>query len=425
MFNLLIVGLNHRTAKLDIRQMAAFNAEKLPVGLNHLSGCPGILESMIVSTCNRVEILSSIDPQADVVQSIESFLSESSGIGLAELQSALYRHRDEQAVRHLFRVASSLDSMVLGEPQILGQLKSCYTAAVDAKNVGSALNGLLQSAFRTAKRVRSETNIGEYPVSVSSAAVELVRKIFGDLQKKSILIVGAGKMGEAAIRHLADSGAKSVYLTNRSPEAARELASRFNGMPVPFGELTDWISRVDIVITSTGASEMLIDRAMVQRIMVQRKNAPIAFIDISVPRNIDPAIGSIDNVFCYDIDDLAAVVEANLHERVKASATAEKIIDQEVQVFCNRAKSSSIGPVVKQVQGGIEEICRSELERSLKKLGPQEPKQVQELEKMIARIAGKIAHPLVVQLRNNPDSLNESAYMNLVNHLIGPKDSEE
>lgn len=423
MLNLVLIGLNHRTAKLDIRQMASFNAEDLPEGLRRLASSPGILESMIVSTCNRVEILSTVDPKSEAMDSIELFLSESSGIELEQLKSSLYRYRDEEAVRHLFRVASSLDSMVLGEPQILGQLKSCYTVAVDSRTVGSSLNSLLQSAFRIAKRVRSETSIGEYPVSVSSAAVELVRKIFGDLQKKSMLIVGTGKMGEAAVRHLADAGARAIYLTNRSPEAAKELAARFNGIPVPFEEMKTWLSRVDIVFTSTGASELLIDLPMVQHVMHERKNAPIAFIDISVPRNIDPAIGTIDNVFCYDIDDLAAVVEANLHERVKAASTAEKIVDQEVQTFCARAQSSKVGPVAQQVQGRIEEICRTELERALKKIGPQEPKQVQELERMISRIAGKIAHPLLMQLRSSPEPASD-AYMDLINRLIKTKDAE-
>ena len=315
--------------------------------------------------------------------------------------------------------------MVLGEPQILGQLKSCYSTAVNLHTVGSALNSLLQWAFRIAKRVRSETSIGEYPVSVSSAAVELVRKIFEDLQKISILVVGTGKMGEAAIRHLADTGAKAIYLTNRSPEAARDLAERFNGIAVPFENLIEWIARVDVVITSTGASETLIDRSMVQRVMHDRKNAPLAFIDISVPRNIDPGVGTIENVFCYDIDDLAAVVEANIHQRIKAAAKAEKIVDQEVQAFCAKAKSSDVGPVVKQVQGRIEEICKTELERYLRKTGPQEAKQMQELETMISRIAGKIAHPLVVQLRSAPDSVNESAYMDLIKRILKTKEGPE
>jgi glutamyl-tRNA reductase len=296
--------------------------------------------------------------------------------------------------------------------------------AVDAHTVGTSLNSLLQSAFRIAKRVRSETSIGEYPVSVSSAAVELVQKIFGDLQKKSILVVGAGKMGEVAIRHLADSGARAIYVTNRSREAALDLASRFNGLAIPFGELGEWISRVDIVITSTGATEMLIKRSMVQSAMHARKNAPIAFIDISVPRNIDPGIGTLENVFCYDIDDLAAVVEANLHERVKAAEAAEKIIEQEVQAFWWKAKLMDVGPVAKQVQGRIEEICKTELEKSLKKIGPQEPKQVQELERMISRIAGKIAHPLLMQLRNDPESLDDSAAKELIKRIFKTKDAE-
>jgi glutamyl-tRNA reductase len=425
MFNLLLIGLNHRTAKLNVRQLASFNAEQLLEGLKRLSEYPGIRESMIVSTCNRVEILSSVDDFSGAVDSIESFLSEYSGIERPQLQPMLYRYQDELAVRHIFRVASSLDSMVLGEPQILGQLKSCYGTAVDAQTVGSSLNSLLQSAFRIAKRVRSETSIGEYPVSVSSAAIELLCKIFGDLQRQSILIVGAGKMGEAAIRHLADIGAKAIYVTNRSPEAARELAARFNGLAVPFGELSQWICRVDIVITSTAASDMLITRPMVQSLMHERKNAPLAFIDISVPRNIDPEIGSIEDVFCYDIDDLGAVVEANLHERVKAASTAEKIIDQEVQAFCMKAKTLEVGPVVKQVQGRIEEICQTELERSLRKLGPQEEKQLQELKAMVARIAGKIAHPLVMQLRSDPNSLNESSYMEFIRRITKTRDRDE
>jgi glutamyl-tRNA reductase len=424
MLNLLLVGLNHRTAKLDIRQLASFNAIQLPEELRQLAGRPGILESMIISTCNRVEILSNVDHPATGVDSIESFLSEFSRISLPRLQPTLYRYSDDQAIRHVFRVASSLDSMVLGEPQILGQIKSCYSAAVDARTVGTYLNSLLQAAFRAAKRVRSETSIGEYPVSVSSAAVELARKIFGDLQKRSILIVGAGKMGEAAIRNLTEIGAKAVYLTNRSPEAAQELAGRFHGMAVPFEELRAWVSRADVIITSTGAAETLIDRSMVQHIMHGRKKDPMVFIDISVPRNVDPAVGAIEDVFCYDIDDLGAVVEANLHERVKAASAAEKIIDQEVQAFCAKLKSLKVAPVVMQVQGRIEEICQTELQRCLRKIGPQEPKQVQELELMVARIAAKIAHPLVMQLRNGQDSVNESDYADLIRRIFAVKDPD-
>ncbi|MBN2318314.1 MAG: glutamyl-tRNA reductase [Acidobacteria bacterium] len=425
MVNYVVVGLNHRTAELDFRQMASFDADKLPIGLNQLSASPGILEAMILSTCNRVEILSNVENTVEGIPAIETFLSEFSRIPLDQIQPKLYRHTETRAVHHVFRVASSLDSMILGEPQILGQMKSCYTTAVEAKTVGAYLNILLQAAFRAAKHVRSETSIGEYPVSVSSAAVELVRKIFGDLRKKKVLIVGAGEMGEATIRYLADIGVNGIYVANRSPEAAHNLAQSYEGVPVPFNELIDWIARMDIVFTSTGAAEILVNRRMMQDIMHARKNETIAFIDISVPRNIDPDVGEIDNVFCYDIDDLQAVVEANLQERQKAAAEAEKIVDMEVSTFCSKLKSFEVAPVVTQVQGHIKEICATELQRCLRKIGPQEPRQIQELESMIARIAGKIAHPLVMQLRGGQDSIDKAAYVDMIKQIFKlQKDSD-
>jgi glutamyl-tRNA reductase len=418
MFNLVVIGLNHRTAELDFRQLASFNAIELPEAMKQLAARPNILESMIISTCNRVEILSNVDHLDNGIYSIESFLSEFRKVALSVLQPKLYCYHNEQAIRHVFRVASSLDSMILGEPQILGQIKSCYSTAIDAHTVGTYLNSLLQAAFRTAKRVRTDTSIGEYPVSASSAAVELARKIFDDLHKKSILIVGAGKMGEVAVRHLVSSGVKAIYVANRSLDAAKELAARFHGTAVPFSELREWIARVDIVITSTGASEILIDRPMVQQIMHGRTNAPLVFIDISVPRNVDPEVGNIDNVFCYDIDDLGTVVEANLQERIKAAAAAEKIVEQEVQAFCSKLKSLKVAPVATQVQSRIEEICHAELQRCLNKIGPQDSKQVQELELMISRIAAKIAHPLLMQLRSGQDSEHHSVYVDLIKRIF-------
>jgi len=425
MINYVVVGLNHRTAELDIRQQAFFAMENLPFGLNQLSGLSGILEGLILSTCNRVEIIAIVDLIDEGIHSIETFLSESSRIPLSEIQPRLYRHTENEAVRHVFRVASSLDSMILGEPQILGQLKACYNTAVESDTVGAYLNMLLQAAFRTAKHVRSETSIGEYPVSVSSAAVELVRKIFGDLGNRNVLILGAGEMGEATIRYLADIGVNGIHVANRSPEAAKALAETFDGVAVPFEDLPGCISGMDIVFTSTGASETLIKREMMQRVMHERKNEPIALIDISVPRNIEPDVGKVDNVFCYDIDDLQAVVEANLQERRKAAAEGEKIVDIQVDSFCRKLKSFEIAPVVTQVQGRINEICSTELERCLRKLGPQEKKQVQELESMIARIAGKIAHPLVMQLRSGQDNIDKTAYVDMIKQIFKlQKDSE-
>jgi glutamyl-tRNA reductase len=425
MVNYVLVGLNHRTAELDLRQQAFFDADRLPKGLNQLSGYPDILETVIISTCNRVEILSNVDRLSEGIDSIEAFLSEFSEIDLPELQPKLYRHTGDQAVRHLFRVASSLDSMILGEPQILGQIKSCYNTAVDSDTVGAYLNMLLQASFRAAKHVRSQTSIGEYSVSVSSAAVELVRKIFGDLGGKRVLIVGAGEMGEATLQYFADIGVKGIYVANRSPDAAKDLARSYDGIPVPFHELQDWLVRMDIVFTSTGASETLITPSMIESVMVERKGEPIAFIDISVPRNIDPEIGNINNVFCYDIDDLQAVVELNLQERRKAAAEAEKIVDAEVASFCTKLKSFEVAPVVTQVQGRIKEICSTELNRCMRKIGPQDPRQIQELESIISRIAGKIAHPLVMHLRSGHDTIDKTAYMDMIKQIFKlQKDSD-
>ena len=422
MSNFVLIGLNHRTAPLDIRQMMAISFAQLPEKLRKLSSQPGILESLILSTCNRVEILVSVEDQEQGIQSIENFLADYGRISKADLKPKLYQHFDNQAIRHIFRVSSSLDSMILGEPQILGQVKSCYSIAVETQTVGTYLNGLLQSAFKTAKRVRTETSIGEYPVSASSAAVELARKVFGDLKKKSILIVGTGKMGETAVRHLAESGVEKIYVTNRSFDAAEELASRFNGIPKPFEELAANIALADIVITSTGASEILIGPAMLHSVMRIRKNSPIVFIDISVPRNVDPAIGAMNDVFCYDVDDLAHVVEANLNERVKAAAAAEKIIDQEVKSFGDKIRSFKSAPLVSHIQGRIDEICQSELQRSLRKMGFLDPKQIQEMETMISRIAAKISHPLVMQLRNSPGSVHEAAFADLIKQIFKTKD---
>ncbi len=420
MISIVLVGLNHRTAELSVREKAAFEASRLPEALRVLTSESAIQEAIIVSTCNRVELLAATDDSGSGIQVLESFITESSGIDPHHLSKSLYRHAENDAVRHIFRVASSLDSMILGEPQILGQVKNSYSVAVEAQTVGACLNSLLQAAFRVAKRVRSETSIGEYSVSISSAAVDLARKIFGDLRTKSILIIGAGKMGELAVRHLASSGAGTIRVSNRSPEAAQDLALQFNGVTVPFGEITRWIAKSDIVITSTGAQEFLITRASAEVMMRERKNSPIILIDIAVPRNIDPRVGSIDNVFCYDIDDLGAVVAANIQERSKEALLAERIVEQEASAFLNRLKQMDTAPVVAQVQQRIQEICRFELSRFLRKKGQVPEKDAQELEIMVTRIANKIAHPLITQIRNGHSDLpNHEAFLTIMRRIFG------
>jgi glutamyl-tRNA reductase len=419
MSSLVLIGLSHRTAEVGIRERAAFPDSGLPESLHRLVRRSGIHEAMIISTCNRVEILSHAEDSASGIQCLREFINETSRIPLPQLQKNLYAYSDEQAVRHVFRVASSLDSMILGEPQILGQIKSFYTIAVEAGTVGSRLNALLQAAFKAAKRVRSETSIGEYSVSVSSAAVELGRKILGDLRRKSILIIGAGKMGEMALKHLAASGARTIRVVNRSAAAAEELAAKFNGIPVPYAQMRPSIEQSDIVIVSTGAPDYLITPELAKAVMLGRKSEPILFVDISVPRNVDPEVAAVDNIFCYDIDDLGAVVEANLQERQKEAIEAEKIVEQEAAALVARLKSMEVGPVVVELQGRIEEICKSELQRFLKRAGPRDEKETRELEFMIGRIAGKIAHPLVTQLRvSHPDPSHQKAYLDTIRRIF-------
>jgi glutamyl-tRNA reductase len=426
MQHLALIGLNHRTAQLDLRERAVLQTVRLPEVLRQLAGRPGIAEVLILSTCNRVEILSSVaDPDVGL-QLLEEFLQETSGIEPPALSRALYRYTDTAAVHHLFRVASSLDSMIVGEPQILGQVKSFYAVAVDAGTVGPSLNALVQSAIHAAKRVRSETSIGEYSVSVSSAAVELARKIFGRLDGRHVLIVGAGKMGELAARHLARSGADRVRVTNRNPEAARELARIFSGEAVPFSELPKWLARSDVVITSTGSPEVLGDARLAWAVAAERKSVPIVFIDIAVPRNVDPAVAAIDGVFCYDIDDLGSVVEANLIERRRESTLAEKVVEQEVATYTQRMRAQEVGPVVVELQGRIQDICRAELDRYLRRTGPRSAEDRAELEMLVSRIAGKIAHPLISHARSaSNDPTTSHGYLDTIRRIFKLEKSTE
>jgi glutamyl-tRNA reductase len=404
---------------VDRRERAALAPADVPAALADLTARPGIQEALILSTCNRVEIVSRVDEAGPGIGVLESFLAEVSGLPQSELSESLYRHEGSLAVQHAFRVASSLDSMILGEPQILGQVKSAYSTAVEAGSSGPILNNLFQAAFRVAKRVRTETSIGEYSVSASSAAVELARKILGSLGSRTILIVGAGKMGEGTVRHLADAGAGSIYVTNRSAEAAAELASRFRGTAVPFDQLRYWLAHADIIIVSTAAPNVIIDRGMVASAMQIRRNRPIVFIDMSVPRNVDPTVSDIDNAFCYDIDDLGAVVEANLGERRGAAAVAEKLVHHEANAFWARMKSMDVAPIVVEVRRRIEEVCHSELDRYLKRNGPRDPKEVKELEIMVSRIAGKMSHPLVTQIKSaHEDPTNERALLTMISRLF-------
>src|SRR6516165_4266584 len=320
---LAIVGVSHKTAPVEVRERLAFNTDVLESALTALIGRQDVREAIILSTCNRVEVMA----ESPDDRLIREFLCDFHQIPPDSVSKHLYSFKNTDAIRHVFRVTSSLDSMMVGEPQILGQVKEAYRIAADAGTVGMHLNSLMDRAFAVAKRVRSETGISQSAVSISYAAVELARKIFGDLSGKTVMIIGASKMGELAAKHLKRAGASSVLVTNRTFERAVELAKVFQGAAVPFEHFTDHIDRADIVISSTGAPHFIINKPMAEQVIHRRKNKPVFFIDIAVPRDIEPSVNEIDNAFLYDIDDLQQVIDANLKERVKEAMKAEEIVD--------------------------------------------------------------------------------------------------
>lgn len=417
---LLITGVSHKTAPVEVRERLAFREEALPSVLADLQARDGVSEALILSTCNRVEIAVTTEDAGDPQQVVDAFLSEQKRVEPDALGPYVYRHEGREAIHHLFRVAASLDSMVVGEPQILGQLKAAYGAAKATGACCGWLEGLMTRAFSVAKRVRSETGIGQMAVSVSFAAVELARKIFGSLHNRTVMIVGAGKMSELAARHLRRSGASHVYVTNRTYERAVELAHVFQGTPVEYGRFTAMLPEVDIVVASSGAPDYILRKDDVQRVIAARRNRPVFLIDIAVPRNIDPAVNDLDNVFLYDIDDLQGVVNANLRERMKEADHAEAIVTEEVERMMARLKVQEVAPVIVHLQEQLEQIRRAELEKVRRKYGPLTEKQEEAFEALTRGIINKIAHGPISELRNqagNPDGVHVIAAIRKVFHL--------
>src|SRR6266481_6071999 len=314
---IVLVGVNHKTAPVEVRERLAFSDEASAEGLRTLVDGEIIREGLIVSTCNRVEILTATtaDQLQQGAQRVTDFLDRARGLPAGFITKHLYSHTDDQAVRHLFRVASSLDSMVVGEPQVLGQVRRAYSLALEVGTAGRVLNRLVHHALHVAKRVRAETGIAASAVSISYMAVELGKKIFNSLQGCTVLVIGAGEMAELSARHLVNAGASRVLVANRTEEAARRLAAEFNGESVKLDQLADHLAVADIVICSTGAEEYVVTAAMARAALGRRRNRPAFFIDISVPRNVDPAIGELPNLFVFDIDDLESVITSNIRER--------------------------------------------------------------------------------------------------------------
>ncbi|HYM09587.1 MAG TPA: glutamyl-tRNA reductase [Bryobacterales bacterium] len=407
--NLLVVGLSHRTAPIEVREQLALAESEMAGALEALVAQPGIAEALIFSTCNRVEFTVRSEPGTDAVAEIYAFLANGCRRPVEKLERYFYRHAQRDAIRHVFRVASSLDSMIVGEPQILGQVKDAYAAAKAAGALGGPLEEIVSRAFHVAKRVRSETGIGQMAVSVSYVAVELARKIFGTLAGHTVLIIGSGKMSELAARHLRRSGAPAVFVANRTHEKALEMAARFEGRAVPFEQLFDFLPLVDIVISSTGSPDFIITRERAQALIGARKNRPMFLIDIAVPRDVDPEVNKIDNMFLYDIDDLQQGADANKREREREAERAEAIVDGEVERMMERLKAHDVAPTIVSLQAELDRIRRAEVERHRAKLGALTPEQEQAIEALTRGIINKIAHTPISHLKtlaSHPDGLH-------------------
>ena len=394
--SLALIGINHKTAPIELRERIAISREDLPETTRALAAVPGVAECMIVSTCNRVEIVAALEGQT---ADLPGFLHRQFGLDPALLAPHIYQHHDQDAVRHLFRVAASLDSMVVGEPQILGQVKEAFTVARASGTVGAHLEHLLQSAFAAAKRVRTETEIGSNSVSIASVAVELARKIFGSLNGRTVFLVGAGKMSELAARHLVQQGAGAILVTNRTQERARQLAEPFKGRVIPFEQLYEAASEADIVISSTGAPHPIFRREHCQAFMHRRRNRPMFFIDIAVPRDVDPAVNQLEGIFVYDIDDLQAVAASHMAERSRQAGDAEALIAAEVARFHERQRTVNVAPAIVALQHQAEEIRQTELRRMHAKLGTLSAEQAAAVEALTRGIVNKFLHPHMQALK--------------------------
>jgi glutamyl-tRNA reductase len=417
--NFQLIGVNHKTAPVEVRERLALPESRLPEACKKLIEHPGIEEGMILSTCNRVELLAKTkNGSADLRGFIRNYFQ----VDPSDFDQHFYEFRSNDAVRHVFRVTSSLDSMVVGEPQILGQVKEAYALARAVGAVHSQLDSLLTRAFAVAKRVRSETAVGSSSVSIASVAVELAKKIFGSLQGKHVLLVGAGKMSELAARHLLAHGAGTIFVSNRTYDRAVNLAAKFNGEVVPFDKLYDTCDRADIVITSTGAPHAIFRREHAERFLARRRNRPMFFIDIAVPRDVDADVNKVDGVFVYDIDDLQQAVAAHVADRKKEAERAEAIIATEVERFQSRVQSLDVVPTIVSLQDHLETIRQAEIDRVRGRLGALDPEQELAIDALTKGIINKIMHTPITTLKVAARDPEATTVIDLVRRLFNLQD---
>ncbi len=391
-----LIGVNHNSAPVEVRERLAIPEWRLAEACRQLAEHPGVEEGMILSTCNRVELIAHLKNGSG---DLRAFLRDYFQLDLNQFERHLYEYREQDAIRHVFRVAASLDSMVLGEPQILGQVKEAYATARAVGAVRAQLDQLLTRAFAVAKRVRTETAVGSSAVSVASVAVELAKKIFGSLKGKQVYLVGAGKMSELAARHLLAHGCTSIFVANRTYDRAAYLAEKFDGQAIHFEELYETCDRGDIVISSTGAPHAIFRREHGELFLSRRKNRPMFFIDIAVPRDVDPEMNKLDGIFVYDIDDLQQAVSAHVADRKKEADRAEDIINSEVERFQARIQTLDVVPTIVSLQDHLETIRQAEIDRVRGRLGPLTPDQEMAVDALTRGIVNKIMHTPISTLK--------------------------
>jgi len=411
-----LIGVNHKTAPVEVRERLAIPESRLPEACKKLAEHPGIDEAMILSTCNRVEILANTKNGAGA--DLRGFIQSYFQLDGTELNKHLYEYNEREAVRHLFRVAASLDSMVVGEPQILGQVKEAYATARAVGAVRAQLDQLVTRAFAVAKRVRTETAVGSSSVSIASVAVELAKKIFGNLHGKQVYLVGAGKMSELAARHLMAHGCASIFVANRTYDRAVSLAYKFQGQAIHFEDLHNTCDRADIVITSTGAPRAIFRPEHGELFLSRRKNRPMFFIDIAVPRDVDPAMNKLDGIFVYDIDDLQQAVASHVADRRKEAERAEAIVATEVERFHARIQTLDVVPTIVSLQDHLETIRQAEIDRVRGRLGPLSPDQEIAIEALTRGIVNKIMHTPISTLKTAAREAEATTVIDLVKRLF-------
>ena len=417
--SIILAGVSHHNTPLSIRERLYFPEGNMGEWLDRLAGYNGLDERLILSTCNRVEVYSAVDDLEQGLDAIHRFFLESRDIGREELDAHLYVHREAEATRHLFTVASSLDSMVVGEPQILGQVKEAYRVAQASGHAGKALTNLFSRAFRVAKKIREQTPIGESPVSVSSVAVDLAKRIFGSLAGKNVLLLGAGEMGEAAARHLKASGADTLQVANRTLARAQELAAKLKGRAVSFDNLEQALIDADVVITSTASQGFILDKPTVAAALERRRDAPVFLIDIAVPRNVAPDVNELEDAYLYDVDDLQSVAADNLRDREEVARDARAILESEVQTYLARQKAEDLRRTFAAIRFFAESMRQAEVEKTILRLPELGGDGRDALDAMTKALVNKLLHHPFAVLRRMAEEDVEGISVESVQKLFG------